>query len=161
MAVKYSDATLLAQGANPPGEVRTQDAHGRVRCLTASYTFAASDDSTTSIFIGTLPIGARVLSGAWAMDGGPATAVSYNIGGLNSKSTSAMLGSVTMSSSGTAAFANTSATGFLTPNGSHLLSTTTGPAAAQLPVPFDVYINPAATVSGTPNVKIRIDYVVD
>ena len=82
MAVKYSDATLLAQGANPPGEVRTQDQHGRVRCLTASYTFVAADASGTSIFIGTLPKGARVLSGSWAMDGGPATAVSYNIGGL-------------------------------------------------------------------------------
>src|SRR5207245_10811787 len=115
MAVKYSDAALLAQGANPPGEVRTQDLHGRVRCLTASYTFVATDDATTSIFIGTLPKGARVLGGTWAMDGGPATGVSYNIGGINTGSLSAMFGSVTMSASGTANFANTSVRGFLTP----------------------------------------------
>src|SRR5207245_6318167 len=96
MAVKYSDAALLAQGANPPGEVRTQDLHGRVRCLTASYTFVATDDSTTSIFIGTLPKGARVLSGSWAMDGGPARGVAYYIGGINAGAQYATVGALTL-----------------------------------------------------------------
>ena len=96
-----------------------------------------------------------MLSGSWAMDGGPATAVSYNIGGLGTGAQSAMFGSVTMSASGTASFANTSVTGFLSP------TSESTPAAGFLSAVQDVYINPSATVSGTPNVKIRMDYVVD
>ena len=149
MATKYTDSALLAQGANPTGEQKTQDSHGRMRVLDGTYTAVATDDNTTRIFVGTLPVGARVLLGQIHADGGAATAISMNVGSLCA---SAKYGSLSFSASAAGFLANTSATNSLSP---------TAGVAGTLAAPEDVYMTPSATVSGTPTIGVALYYVVD
>jgi hypothetical protein len=97
MALRYTDQTALAQGANPTGTYSTRDQGGRVRVITASINPVAAAITGDQWLIGTLPAGARYLFAQYLVVGPmPAT---FNLG---TNCASALYGilSTTVSSSG-------------------------------------------------------------
>src|SRR5574337_1938532 len=123
MATQYTDQTNVYLNTKPPGSVKTQDRHGRVRCLVFSIQTTASVGAQNDTFvIGDLPANARVLYG-WCDFGAMGASATLSIG--PSGTATKYANAVNVSAAGQSLFANTLALNMGSPT-----STTQGSGVA-------------------------------
>jgi hypothetical protein len=163
MTTRYTDQTVLAQGANPIGSLSPKDFGGRVRVLTASINPVAAAVAGDQWYIGTLPVGARYLF-AQTLVIGPMPQT-FNLG---TKCASALYGIISATSSsagvlttvGPVSGAPAGQSGFLNASISTnaAIAKTVGSSGKK---EQDIYLTAAGTVSVLGSLLLAIYYVQD
>lgn len=156
MTIRYTDQTVLAQGANPTGSLSTRDFGGRVRVITSSVNPVAAAITGDQWYVGTLPLGARFLKAQY-MTPGPMPTL-FNLG---TKCASAVYGIISATVSTAGVLTNLATmTGFLNASISSTASIakTVGTMGKK---EQDLYLTCTATVSVAGSILLAIYYVQD